>query len=158
MQITQNTESLIQEHWKNYELLQMDAILFDSGKVLVLPAGNLVAETKKELTLVPIEETTVEKIVEKDPDCWIETVPYTTYAVDKASGDHILCGEGVMGNEGFVARVDATHKTLVWGMFLTFSNPFERVEIDGDTVWAFSTHGHKWAIGLDYPGSVKIEL
>ncbi|MDF9619094.1 hypothetical protein P5705_15715 [Pseudomonas entomophila] len=55
------------------------------------------------------------------------------------SGQVMLCGEGEMGNEGFIARTNKDNN-LEWFLFSTTSNPFVDMRRQGDLVYVQSTH------------------
>ena len=50
----------------------------------------------------------------------------------------VCCGEGPMGENGFFARLDP-QDVPVWVAFMYYSNPFQRVHVDG-TVATFTTN------------------
>ncbi|WP_404932194.1 hypothetical protein [Massilia atriviolacea] len=65
-----------------------------------------------------------------------------------------LCGEGAMGNEGFVAVVNEAG--LAWAGFFTASNPFQQVAVAGACLVARTTHGSTWRFPLGAPWQVRI--
>lgn len=68
----------------------------------------------------------------------------------------IKAGEGSMGSDGVIALFDeADH--LQWIAFFDFSNPFERVRFEGETVVAENNLGEKWRLPIEQPWAVTIE-
>jgi hypothetical protein len=67
---------------------------------------------------------------------------------------YATCGEGAMGNEGFVAIVK--RDALFWAAFFTISNPFYKLALRQDVLIATSTHEMDWEFPILSPWQVKI--
>lgn len=57
----------------------------------------------------------------------------------KLDDGFILCGDGEMGNEGFIAKTDKINM-LIWMLFSSSSNPFVRIVQDHDLLYIQSAH------------------
>ena len=62
----------------------------------------------------------------------------------------VCCGEGPMGADGFLARLDP-HDVPVWVAFMTRSNPFQQVRVDGTVATFTNNLDRSVAIDLDQP-------
>src|SRR5690348_11280238 len=62
----------------------------------------------------------------------------------------VCCGEGPMGADGFFARLDP-NGVPVWAVFMTNSNPFHRVRVNGTTAAFTNNLDHSVVIDLDLP-------
>jgi hypothetical protein len=72
---------------------------------------------------------------------------------ETALPDGLLCaGEGSHGSEGFFARLDAA-RGLVWVCYLSESNPFAEVAVEGGSATVTSTSGLGVTVDLDAPVS-----
>ena len=72
------------------------------------------------------------------------------------AGAEAICGEGAMGNEGFVAML--SHGLLRWAAFFTTSNPFYKLRLgQSDKLIATSTHEVEWRFPLDEPWRVEVD-
>lgn len=80
-----------------------------------------------------------------DDDVWSEVQVYNKLSLE--GGRVILCGEGEMGNEGFIARTDKDNN-IEWFLFSTTSNPFVDIRRQGDFVYIHSTHRFCIALNL----------
>ena len=63
----------------------------------------------------------------------------------------VCCGEGPMGADGFFARLDR-HGVPVWVAFMTNSNPFHQVRVEGMVATFTNNLDHSVVIDLDLPG------
>jgi len=70
--------------------------------------------------------------------------------IDLENGNVAYCGEGSMGNEGFVAYADKKGK-LIWLVFLDFSNPFWSIKIEGANIKATTELECEFTIPLESP-------
>ncbi|MCK6588071.1 MAG: hypothetical protein L6Q76_10845, partial [Polyangiaceae bacterium] len=94
-------------------------------------------------------------VLEFNPDPWVNVTVLATFNwSDK--GLLLSCGEGAMGNEGFVAASDASSGQIRWVAFFNCSNPFIRVCAKDDNVVAENNHGHLWLFPRASPERVVI--
>ncbi|MFD8724070.1 hypothetical protein ACFV2H_40475 [Streptomyces sp. NPDC059629] len=75
--------------------------------------------------------------------------PDRVTALRDGSG-YVGCGEGALGADGFFARFDEDHD-VVWLVFLSDSNPFERVSVDGSLATFTNNLGNTLTVDLDDP-------
>ena len=103
-------------------------------------------------TISPLADTTIESVVNYHEDVWVEVDIRIDYViVDELK---ILCGEGAMGNEGFVAAIN--DRGLVWALFSTRSNPFVKLELEGGKLLAYAD-SLKYEIDLNNPSKIKVD-
>ncbi|THA28320.1 hypothetical protein E6R18_28690 [Streptomyces sp. A1277] len=65
-------------------------------------------------------------------------------------GGLLWCGEGSMGADGFLARLTAARK-LIWAVFFSDSNPFDRIRVSGNVATFHSTAEFDLAVDIDDP-------
>ncbi|MGI4870956.1 MAG: toxin-antitoxin system YwqK family antitoxin [Janthinobacterium lividum] len=139
----------VQAKWADSHILGYDCLCYGDGSVTLLSIYT--AETGRYYAF-PRADTTIEGIIKYNDDPWTEIQVYNSRVV---RGDlTFVCGEGAMGNEGFVAATDANG--LVWALFSTASNPFERLELVGTTLRAYSIY-HLYSINLEKLTDIRIE-
>lgn len=66
---------------------------------------------------------------------------------------YLCCGEGTLGAEGWVAKLDL-NSGLVWVVHFDDSNPFVELEVDGDRAHCLSSCGVRITVGVrgGWPG------
>lgn len=69
----------------------------------------------------------------------------------------VSCGEGGYGSEGFVVVEVHGNKKIKWVAFFEESNPFEKVEIIDDMIYAYNNLGEKWTFEINNPTNLRIE-
>lgn len=132
--------SLIMEHWsaEQRELPGMNCIAFADGTVIILDIRTYSDPNNNERTLSvsPLCDTTMDRIVKYNQDCWTIVDAWTS--VDYQGGK-IIGGDGQMGNEGFIACTDAEDR-LVWGIFFEDTNPIKILRVSGNSLIAINEH------------------
>ena len=130
-------QEYIQQKWKQGTLVGLDCVLFGNGTVII---GNCYSiderdTNKKKWYWFPLCDTTIDSIEKYEPDIWTEI---NVYRGSIEYGEQtIVFGEGSMGNEGFVASKDKVGN-LNWGIFFTFSNPINEIQIQDDMLFCNS--------------------
>lgn len=92
----------------------------------------------------------LDALLEEDPEGVTEIDIHRRCFADLPDASGYVCGgDGALGSDGFVARLDAD-RNLVWVVFMADSNPFERVELHGTTAVFFNNLGNSIAIDLTH--------
>ncbi|TLF81173.1 hypothetical protein [Nocardia cyriacigeorgica] len=76
----------------------------------------------------------------------------TFQTVEIPGEGYLCCGEGDLGAEGYVAKVDR-EGDLVWVVHFDDSNPFIALELDGDRAHCLSSSGVRITVGVQGPWS-----
>ncbi|WP_285398408.1 hypothetical protein [Lysinibacillus sp. fls2-241-R2A-57] len=145
---------VIQNNWKNNQLPGVDGIICISGKVIIMDSYEVIDGNTSKYFINPICETSLESIMSFNEDIWceIEKHPQVQQHNDKI----FICGEGGMGNEGFIANVDMNNN-LIWAFFSTDSNPFNKLELEDNLLKAYSTSGLIYVININKPEEMTIK-
>lgn len=98
--------------------------------------------------LVLVEEFDLGQVLAEDPD-WVTAIDVQS-PTPLPSGGSLARGEGAHGSEGFIARLDTTRQ-LIWVIYLSESNPFEMVAVDGTLGTFTSTSGVTITLDIDDP-------
>ncbi|MFF1480334.1 hypothetical protein ACFVYD_22725 [Streptomyces sp. NPDC058301] len=133
----------IERLWEDFELPIKDAFHCADGHSyeVTLDPGVPTGFT----VLAPFD---LDEMLEDDPS-WVSSVDGLA-AVDLGDKGLLWGGEGSYGSEGFVARLTAD-RALIWAMFFTESNPFDRIRLSGNVATFSSTSGVEIAFDIDDP-------
>lgn len=142
----------IQARWADEQLLGYDCLCHSDGNVTLLSFYHTTGPNEtKHYYASPLADTTLESIVSYNDDPWAATDIYDHLVKQELT---FVCGAGAMGNEGFVAATDANG--LVWALFCSAFNPFERLELVGTTLRAYAG-SHLLSINLEKLTAIRVE-
>jgi hypothetical protein len=126
----------------------------------ILAASNVRIEDISSMIRLPppgaqsLADTSVASLLKYDESIW---VPVTTLAsLSWSPTSTVVCGEGPMGNEGFVAATDSQSNCPLWILFSSHSNPFTALSREGDHVVAEAGYGQSWRIPFADPTRFSI--
>lgn len=149
----------IQAHWQKSLVYGFPSILYKNGDIQFITINNkanpnLPQTFNREYELVFLERTNLQVEMKKYDDIWTEYQIYGT--IERSNGTILKYGEGAMGNEGFIAKLDANN-ILEWILFSTCSNPFIRHEHIDESIGEdiekelhiFSSHGFSMVVTDD---------
>jgi hypothetical protein len=67
-------------------------------------------------------------------------------------------GEGSCGSEGFIALSEISTQNLLWLAYFDCSNPFEKVSIEQNKVYAISNLRHIWPFPMKSPENFDVSI
>ncbi|MGW6407269.1 hypothetical protein ACWF95_08875 [Streptomyces vinaceus] len=135
----------IERLWEDFQLPIRDALHCADGRSCDVELDSDVPNGLR--VLAPFE---LDEMLESDPS-WVSSVD-GLIEVDLASKGLLWGGEGSYGSEGFIARL-APDRALVWAIFFTESNPFDRIQLSGNAATFRSTSGFDVTVDIDDPGT-----
>lgn len=133
---------ILQEYWSFLKLVGIDSMVFANGDIKLIDISfqenkQIINTFGKEYHFHVIRETNLNEIVEKyDDDIWSNCQINDQITIDNESV--FVCGEGEMGNEGFIVKLDK-EGNMVWSLYSTTSNPFLRFSISNGQLQVIST-------------------
>ncbi|WP_406191209.1 hypothetical protein OH733_16980 [Streptomyces griseus] len=133
----------IERLWEDFQLPIRDALHFADGDSCDVALDSGVPSGLRVLSPFDLAE-----ILESDPS-WVSSVDGRV-AVDLGSRGLLWGGEGSYGSEGFIARLTG-ERTLIWAIFFSESNPFDRIQLAGNVATFSSTSGLEIAVDIDDP-------
>lgn len=133
----------IERLWEDFELPIKDALHYADGRSYDVALDS--AAPSGFTVLSPFD---LDEMLEGDPS-WVSSVDGLA-AVDLGEKGLLWGGEGSYGSEGFIARLTAD-RALIWAMFFTESNPFDRIQLSGNVATFSSTSGFEIAVDIDDP-------
>lgn len=146
---------LVQLKWREGFVLHVDGITFHDGRVLLIDAKTIRSGAVVRSAVAPLADTTVASVLQYNPEAW---VPITRLGSLKWSAEvHVECGEGAMGNEGYVGAVSDVDGSLQWAFFCSRSNPFSELRREGDAILAVGGYDQVWRIPYQFPASLSVE-
>lgn len=118
----------VQAKWKDGLVVGHDCITFGDGRIVIANTyGVILTETgEAERFWFPLCDTTLAGLEKYDEDVWTPIDIYHGSFVHE--GHTFVFGDGAMGNEGYIASLNAEGE-LNWSAFFTFSNPICRAEV-----------------------------
>lgn len=70
---------------------------------------------------------------------------------------NVYCGEGSFGGDGFVVVESQTDFKVKWIAFFETANPFEKLEIFEDKIFAYNNLNEKWIFDIYNPSNLIVE-
>ncbi|MDR0228118.1 MAG: hypothetical protein LBI72_03535 [Flavobacteriaceae bacterium] len=133
---------MIQEKWKQSNVVGLDVITYANGDAINIDI-TVIQDSTNDYTYQKcyafdyLDKTNLSTLLEMyKGDVWSEVDVFDRIEVDDYV---IICGDGGMGNEGYIARLDQENE-LVWSLFSTASNPFMKIVVEGDFIYVQSSH------------------
>ncbi|MBG2711788.1 hypothetical protein I4558_14205 [Proteus mirabilis] len=133
--------NLLQNKWLNNQLIGLDLIYDCSGLIRFIDIDfiknpQLTYSYQKEYFLLYEGDTTLNTLLKDNDDIWSEIQINNKVFVDDK---HIvLCGEGEMGNDGFIVKTDINNN-IKWFLHSTTSNPFINIKQKENDIYIQST-------------------
>ncbi|MGW7328582.1 hypothetical protein ACWGIU_08250 [Streptomyces sp. NPDC054840] len=133
----------IERLWEDFQLPIRDALHFADGG-----SYDVDLDSDEPGGLRVLAPFGLDEILESDPS-WVSSVDGLA-AVDLGSKGLLWGGEGSYGSEGFIARL-TVDRALIWAIFFTESNPFDRIQLSGNVATFSSTSGFEITVDIDDP-------
>jgi hypothetical protein len=136
-----NKYNELQSRWENNQLIGLDVIIDKSGVVTPIDIDyvendNLTHTYGKEYHISYGNKYTLEELFDNYDELWSEIQINDKILLDNDC--FIFCGEGEMGNEGFIVKTDINNN-VSWMLYSTTSNPFINIKKIGDLVYVQSS-------------------
>ncbi|MEU4346952.1 hypothetical protein [Streptomyces sp. NPDC023838] len=131
--------------WADFHLPVRDALHYADGRSFGVDLDPGVPSGLRVLAPFHLDE-----MLESDPS-GVSSVDGLV-AVDLGSKGLLWGGEGSYGSEGFIARL-TVDRALIWAIFFTESNPFDRIQLSGNVATFSSTSGFEITVDIDDPGT-----
>ncbi|QHP52428.1 hypothetical protein EH203_00240 [Pectobacterium carotovorum subsp. carotovorum] len=131
----------LRKKWLENKLPGLDLVIFESGKVQYIDIdfienNALPHSFNKEYFISHGEISTFKDIADTHDEIWSEIQINNKLSVDKEN--IFLCGEGEMGNEGFIIKTDINNN-IKMVFYSTTSNPFIAIRKIQDNIYFKST-------------------
>ena len=146
---------LLQERWRAGFVLHINGLVFGDGRVLLIDAKTVLSGTTVKTVATPLANTTASSVLRHNATAWVTVTRLATLVWSPSC--HVECGEGAMGNEGYIAAVDDHDGSLIWMLFCTASNPFVDLYREDDTVVVEGGYDQRWRIPWGAPEKFSIE-
>ncbi|HYF02990.1 MAG TPA: hypothetical protein VEC36_06415 [Patescibacteria group bacterium] len=137
------------------ECPSVDGIVYPDGSIFLLnisidwgrPANYSVKKGAK---------TTVDGLKGEGELYWTSCAVLVSM-IDTQQSIEIWGGEASYGSDGFVSVFDLSSKNLIWIAFFNESNPFDKLSVLDDEIYATSTNGCVWKIKIKNPVDIVVE-
>ncbi|AOR60782.1 hypothetical protein [Pectobacterium parmentieri] len=136
--------------WLENKLPGLDLIIFESGAVQhididFIENNSLLHSFKKEYSISYGKTSTFSEIISKHDEIWSEIQINNRLLVNEKN--IFLCGEGEMGNEGFIVKTDINNNIKII-IYSTTSNPFIEIIKINNSLYFKSTSNFYVVIDL----------
>ncbi|ATQ77011.1 hypothetical protein CR152_22715 [Massilia violaceinigra] len=148
-----HVHAALAEHWKTDALPDFIGIIAGDGTMLAMKEKEDYVDRRPRYDIRPAGITSIDSFMGDPEHYFTEVTPYIHRAPISGTDAYAICGEGVMGNEGFVAVVNP--HGLVWAACFSVSNPFYEVRIIDHCVEARSTHEIIWRFPVERPWEIS---
>jgi hypothetical protein len=145
----------IQRKWKEGFVVGHDCITFSDGRIVVAKTYNVIlTETGESKRFwFPLCDTTLEGVEKYDDDVWTPIdIFHGSFIHDEQT---IVFGDGAMGNEGYIASLNA-EGDLNWSAFFTFSNPICKAEVTEGNLVCYGDTGCRIKISLNNMTEIEV--
>ncbi|XLS30022.1 hypothetical protein ACJD0Z_04170 [Flavobacteriaceae bacterium M23B6Z8] len=132
-----------------------DGIYFTNGDAF-LYNFNIPWTTKCHHEAKYVKKTTLQEIDNSGMLDWVYC-DENVHVLDVERNLKLTAGGGTYGGDGFVACWKLEISELLWLAFFEDSNPFEKLYLNREHVFAVSTHNCTWKFGIDNPLDLTID-
>ena len=148
--------SILDEHWSRGFCPIINGIVFSSGKIDWVNIELRSTPGSTQFHLTPGTSTSLEDL-EKEDDLEWTTVITLSECQSQRLNLKVICGEGGLGSDGFVAVSEFSSKDLLWIAFFECSNPFIKIHLQNGVVTAETTLGNSWVFPVFSPEKVTVK-
>jgi hypothetical protein len=141
-------DSVIQDNWKQGLLPHFSGVVIGDGTMIAMGENSFRIGGVLQHHVYPICESSISSFMKFEHE-FVEIEPRQNRVVAHEPDYYAICGEGGMGNEGFVAVIKGD--SLIWSAFFTVSNPFYELRMQGNSIIATSTHDRFWKFPVSEP-------
>jgi hypothetical protein len=137
--------------WRRNRIRLEDGIFFSDDSWIPLTTGD-------DGRLKAGERTSLEEILESNPDGWTEVDP-SAGCEASIGGLKVVGGGGAWDGEGFVALLDSTTLRPVWVLHVSTGSRFRTVAVADSMILAVSgepPEGREWSIPVGNPGKAEV--
>ena len=96
-------------------------------------------------------------ILNNKNELWWTSCTILFKLIDQKYSIEIVTGEAGYGSDGFVAVIDLKSRKLIWLAFFDCSNPFDKVNVIDQEIYATSTLGCVWKFKIKNPIDCSVE-
>jgi hypothetical protein len=141
----------INREWKNGKLPMINGIIYQDGNIDWVNVDINNEERKIEFT----NKLHINDLLFTNGLQFLEAVTLMTLE-DTRNEVTICCGGCGLGGGGFVVVESKNESQLKWIAVFENSNPFERVEVAGEIIYAYNKSADKWGFNINKPGEISI--
>lgn len=144
---------IIQSSWENGLIPHFTGIIIGNGEMISIKQQYANKDNFSSCYITQEHEFSIDNFIAHSEHFVHVTVMINRVYIPEIDC-YAICGEGQMGNEGFVALIKG--ETLIWSAFFTISNPFYEVKRIGDVIIAKSTHDVFWELPILEPWKARV--
>jgi hypothetical protein len=146
---------IIQKKWSGGFGLHVQGYVYGTGRVLLCDCKKIKSGKSLSTSVSVAGESTLDSILASEEDPWVDLTECDSKNFEDKN-IRLSCGEGAMGNEGYVAVSDLNTKRLIWMAFFTCSNPLTEIKFENETIIAENTYEQEWVFPVLNPEALTI--
>lgn len=147
-------KNILDKKWKEGSVPHIDGIIFQNGMVVLQQVYSTCVGSDITLSIEPVADSQLDSVLKYNPDAWVEVTSLASMNWDDSL--EVVCGEGAMGNEGFIAAIRRKENCPEWILFCSKSNPFISVERRDHLLVVEGGYDYMWEIPMDNPVALRI--
>ncbi len=142
--------SLLQEKWAEGFGLHVQGIVFAAGAFLPCEGKKARSGSGLVTAITFLGESSVSSVLAENNDAWVHLTECDSI-IPEGLNLRLSCGEGQMGNEGYVAVCAKNTNRLIWFAFFECSNPFSGLRFEEGVLIAENSYEQEWGFPLNAP-------
>jgi hypothetical protein len=150
-----DVSALIQEKWAEGFGLQVEGIVHATGAIVLCECNKVRSGSGLPMEVSILGQSRVFEVLAENKDPWVQITECDSLILDSRNL-RLSCGEGAMGNEGYVAVCDGITSQLIWFAFFTCSNPFSEIRFEEGALIVETSYEQEWSFPLDAPQALSI--
>lgn len=145
----------IKDFWKHQESPSINGIIYpDESIQLIIITIDWGPPVKYSFELGT--QTSISELESKNELEWSDCAVMARLNLQDKNFE-VLSGEASYGSDGFIAVINSSNHELCWLAFFNCSNPFNKLEVEGNELRVWSTHGNLWSFPIDSPSQLTID-
>ena len=146
---------MIQINWKERKVPSFSGVLFADGRIVLFSGTSTYVNSKPRVFASPLADSTLDSFLRYHDQPW-STCTEVASCISDDGEFRLVCGEGVMGSDGFVALVAHLSGRMHWVASFGFSNPFDEVYFQDGFAHAINEYEQVWRFPMRKPEDVEI--
>jgi len=137
--------------WKNSRLPIINGILYEDGSI-----RNIYVIRHNSISEIKLGERSHINSLINDKDFFTIYAYVLNTVKDNEKMIMVSCGDGSFGGDGFVIVEKLDQTKIKWIFVSDNSNPFEKVRIVNDSIFAYNNLNEKWIFEINNPTNIII--
>jgi len=139
------------QEWNQKRLPIINGIIYEDGSI-----QRMIITDKNKGRSVELGSKLHLKTLKDAEELFLVEIDILCTKIDDENMITVSCGDGGYGGEGYVAIETLDHGKIKWIAFFEESNPFERVEVVDNLIYAYNNLNEEWIFEINNPTNIVI--